>query len=424
MRTSSQLDSLSLKKTKLDRKTQLPNEVGKKAITADSLLAKGRARVYTKLSGFQQNGVSDLSSDQGLPSLPSVSLPGGDVENLNLPNGSMSNIKTGGVEMPQADLLGASMPGIEQPSIPSVSKPAGMGNYSEKITEITDQVKDYQKEIKDFDPGKLDEIKNTDQWEDKLSELDEVEEVKKQIDLADQAKRYYDPEVAKEEALNKAKQEAINHFAGHEEELKAAMQQLSKLKAKMPDTEGVVDLFAKRQNPLKDKPFIERVVPGLALQFQKQGSVWLDLNPTLAYKISGRFVAGLGWNERLAYDFDKASWDAKNHIYGLRSFIHFKAKENFWLKGEMEVMRSPLRATPLRGSDIVGRGLVASYFAGIKKDFQLSKTLKGNVQMIYNLYNPEKKSPYINRFNVRMGLELPLKKKPRRVNGAEPELKP
>ncbi len=31
--------------------------------------------------------------------------------------------------------------------------------------------------------------------------------------------------------------------------------------------------------------------------------------------------------------------------------------------------------------------------------------------MLYNLYNPEKKSPYANRFNVRMGLELPLKKR-------------
>jgi hypothetical protein len=31
------------------------------------------------------------------------------------------------------------------------------------------------------------------------------------------------------------------------------------------------------------------------------------------------------------------------------------------------------------------------YFVGIKKDFQLTKHLNGNVQMLYNLYNLEKR---------------------------------
>jgi hypothetical protein len=73
-------------------------------------------------------------------------------------------------------------------------------------------------------------------------------------------------------------------------------------------------------------------------------------------------------------------------------------------------MHAPVRATSLPNADIVGRAWVTSYFGGIKKDFQLTKSLKANVQLLYNLYNPEKKSPYTNRFNVRTGFEFPLKK--------------
>lgn len=410
-RIITQSDSLRKKIVALQTKGQVPEEIRSATTTVEKTATQSQQNLSEKLSGFQPNGITDLPVGPDLPSPPSVSLPGVEPGKINIPDPSLLEIKRNSVELPQVNLSGASIPEIDQPAIPPIQKPESLGNYSGEIAEVTGKAKDYQQEIKQYSPGKFDEIKNTDQWEDKLSELDEVDEIKKQIDLADQAKRYFDPEVAKEEALNKAKKEAINHFAGHEEELKAAMEQLSKLKAKLPDTEGVVDLFAKHKNSLKEMSFIERLVPGLSLQFQKQRSFWLDVNPYIGYKISGRFVAGLGWNERLAYNFDNTAWDSQNHIYGLRSFLHFKLKTNFWLKGEVEVMNSPLRATQHPSSDIVSRGWVASYFGGIKKDFQLTKHLKGHVQMLYNLYNPEKTSPYTNRFNARMGFELPLKKK-------------
>jgi hypothetical protein len=49
--------------------------------------------------------------------------------------------------------------------------------------------------------------------------------------------------------------QAVNHFAGKEKELMAAMDQLSKVK----DAEQVVDLFKKPVNPMKGKPFVERL---------------------------------------------------------------------------------------------------------------------------------------------------------------------
>ena len=35
----------------------------------------------------------------------------------------------------------------------------------------------------------------------------------------------------------------------------------------------------------------------------------------------------------------------------------------------------------------------------------------GNVQMMYNIYDPHKESPYLSRFNVRFGFEFTMSKK-------------
>jgi hypothetical protein len=373
-------------------------------------------QINEKLDLFNENGAATGQLDLPGVNTPSLNLdnPLQDV-NVTLPSSSLGNISPGlnpleigappGV--PKTDI------GIDKPKLPGKDIAGNLG----KVGDLTKNINGYQEDLKSIKSGNLDQVKQLpDALESKLGGMSEVAGVKEQIEAVPDYKAMMekwnaDPEVAKEMALSKAKEVAVNHFAGHEEELKAAMEQLSKLKSKMPDPEGVVDLFAKRKNPMKGKPFIERIVPGLSLQFQKQGSFWLDVSPHITYKISGRFAAGMGWNERIAYDFEETQWDPKNHIYGLRAFVHFKLKENFWLKGEVENMNAPVRATPLANSDIVGRAWIVSYFGGIKKDFQLTKSFKANVQMLYNIYNPEKRSPYTNRFNVRMGFELPLKKK-------------
>ena len=51
-------------------------------------------------------------------------------------------------------------------------------------------------------------------------------------------------------------------------------------------------------------------------------------------------------------------------------------------------------------------------FGGIKKEYNLSKKIRGNIQMMYNFHDRfYKTSPYADRLNVRMGLEFPMKKK-------------
>jgi hypothetical protein len=49
--------------------------------------------------------------------------------------------------------------------------------------------------------------------------------------------------------------------------------------------------------------------------------------------------------------------------------------------------------------------------AGLKKEYKLSQSIRGNAQVLYNLFDPQYKSPYTNRINVRMGVEFSLRAK-------------
>lgn len=363
-----------------------------------------QGKLTEKLSSLQKRAASNLPVTGS--KFPDLNLPDVDLPNIAVPAMPLENI-----DLPAANLPSADLPDIHQPSVPSLEGVKVLEEYQNHIKEATQQIGDLPKNVDALSEGKLEQLKNVpENLEKEITKLDQVEGVSDQIAEADKLKRYHDPAVAKEEALNKAKEEAVNHFAGHEEELKTVMEKLSSLKAKIPDPEGVIDLYSKRKQLLNTKPFVERFVPGLTFQIQKQQSLWLDLNPQIGFKISGRFLAGFGWNERLAYDFDNNRWDAISHVYGIRSFLHFKVKENLWLKADIETMNSPLKSSPL-SSDIIGRGWVWSYFGGIKRDFKFSDKVIANVQALYNFFDPEKKSPYTNRFNVRFGFELPIKRK-------------
>jgi hypothetical protein len=443
---SSKLDSLNALQIK---DTTLTKQLTKLRSELDSIKTLGPAKdikqaqervaaVEGKLAGKVKNVEGKANVKMKLFSENGGNVPGG----LNLPEANLSSSLNLGqaLNIPRADLpdvnLSGGLPGsLGNVEVPDLGVDSDLGNevmlpnarladikglenagkVQEQLgglSEVGNQAKEYQDDLKEFKEGDLSNMeKLPGHLESKVENLDQVKNVQKEIaNFEAIKKKWNDPEVMKEEALNKAKETAVNHFAGHEAELKAVMEKMSKLKGKIPDPEEAIDLFAKRQQFMKSKPIIERFVPGLTFQIQKNQSLWLDLNPQIGFKISGRWLTGLGWNERLAYDFNDQDWTRKHRIYGIRSFLHFKLKDSFWLKADGEYMNAPLRAKPHISSEIIGRGWVWSYFAGIKKDFQFSRRCKANVQTLYNVYNPEKKSPYTNRFNIRMGFEWSLRR--------------
>jgi hypothetical protein len=416
----SQLDSLKIPvpskniKQAQEKVAEADNKLIGKVKTAEGKVAE-KMKGFSESGGNTPGGISlpgaNLSNTipaQGL-SVPDTELPGGNIPDIANPLGDAS-ASIPGIDGNLGDVT--KLPDTQVGDIKELGSLGKAGEQLGEVNKLDDQVKGYQGDLKGLQKGDLALEKLPGDLESKAENLEPVKDLQEQAgDLAAIKKNWNDPEVMKEEALNKAKENAVNHFAGHEEELKAVMSQMSKLKVKVPDPEGALDLFAKRQQFMKQKPLIERFVPGLTFQIQKLQSVWLDLNPQVAFKITGRWLAGTGWNERLSYDFDDWDWTTKNRVYGSRSFVLFKLKESFWLKGDAECMNAPRHSSSNMSSEITGRRWVWSYFAGIKKDFQFSKTWKGNVQTLFNLYNPGNRSPYTNRFNIRLGFEWPIAKK-------------
>ena len=341
-----------------------------------------------------QIDIENLLDGQTIPAIPDVQLP-------SVPSANVKGI---------TDLnLGKEMKGVSEVS-------EKIESLSEQISEVPQQIDEYSKELEKLKSGDLEKLEQLPDQIEKAAMQSEhlagLEEKLVEVDaLKSKAERFADPMVAKEEALNRAKELAVNHFAGHEDELKAAMEKLSKLKQKFPDAEGTLDLFQKTQDPHRGKRFVERLTPGFSFQVQAPTSIWLDVAPALFCTINARWSTGIAWNERLAYNWDNKNWQPQERIYGPRVSIHFRLKPNLILKGDIETMNTPLNDGPLYAiNDVTRRGRVWSYFGGMKREFQLSKRVKGNVQIMYNLYDKNHLSPYATRLNVRMGFDLPLKK--------------
>jgi hypothetical protein len=413
------LDSLSLKNWVADAQG-LPGKAAQVQDSVNHKIMAWQQKVSSKLEGFNQHG-----ADLGI-NLPSVSLPhvGSGLPNLS-PNIGLPSLGVNpdlDINLPAINQAGATLPGsVNMPQVnsPDLSLP-GLGDTGKKLGAVNDvsgQVKGYTEGARELASGNVEKMEQLPKnLEQQVMESDAMEAAQKEmtegINYAEMVQKWNsDPDYARELALNKAKEEAVNHFAGHEEELKAAMQQLGKLKAKKSDAEGVVDLFKPRQNDLKGKPFRERLLPGLSLQFQNSTNQWFDFNFYLGYRISGRITAGAGWVERISENLKEWEYHPEERAYGPRVFAEIKVKRGFHLRGEVEYLNAQVLSPYLNQQDVSGRAWVWSYFGGIKQSFDLSKKLRGNVHLMYNLYNPEKRSPYVSRLNVRVGIELPYRKK-------------
>jgi hypothetical protein len=198
--------------------------------------------------------------------------------------------------------------------------------------------------------------------------------------------------------------------------LKAAMEKIAKYKQKYSSVSSLKDLPKRPPNPMKGKPFIERLVPGLAFQYQVKNYYLIDVHPYAGYKLSGRFTAGLGWNQRFAYNKKTHEWNSRSRIFGPRAFVDFKLGKGFIAHLETEMMNTFVPATFVGGTDQGQREWVWGMMTGIKKEYKIYKNLKGTVLIQYNLFNPNYKAPYVDRLNSRIGFEYVLKKKVKKTN--------
>lgn len=219
-----------------------------------------------------------------------------------------------------------------------------------------------------------------------------------------------DPEAMKEKLVEDGKKMAVNHFAGKEAQLRQAMDKLSTLKKKYGSFESVANLPKKAPNPMREKPFVERLVPGVALQPGHSDHWLLDVNLYVGYRFTGRFTAGAGWNHRFAYDADANAFSSGPVIYGPRVYGEYDIGKGFSPRLELEYMNTYVPAQFASNPDNPdSREWVFGTMAGMKKEYTITRRLKGTVLLLYNVYDPHHKSPYKNRLNGRFGVEWGMK---------------
>lgn len=407
------MDSLAnLRPKELEKMTQKMEALKSKAtqslneVNLPPQLQEPMARLKQSIQGYPLPGLNGKIPDLDLPQL---GFPGSD---FKLPStGDLGNVGQLG-QLNQSTQLGQLNLSEKMPQLDNVVQPIG------QVKDITGKVGEYGAEVKDIS-RQVEELKDVDKAaQTQLSKIDEVQGISKEMagfgqvtalgGTDEEAMNEKLKQVAKEEALTTLKEQATDHFAGKEEALKKAMGRVSKLKSKYSEVKSLSEIPKRVPNPMKGKPLIERIVPGLTFLIQKKGVLLLDVNPVARFTFTGRFTAGLGWNQRLTFD----GWDLKDRslIYGPRAVAEYKWGKGFHFLFSPELMKTSippqLQRTPIESNKI----WVAGVFGGLKKEFTVYKKIKGNTEMLYNLVNTRGRSPYADRFVVRFGFEFPMKK--------------
>ena len=378
--------------TKLDS-LALPDELKEKASVLTSKIDGLDAALPT-------NKLPDLSLSK---SVPGMDIPGVDIPGLDNPLGANPLGKGSLPDIPAIDgqLPDTSLPNLDLPD-------TGVGEVTEQVKQVTGAI-----------PGSTEDVPGA--VEKQVMKLDQVSGVQGQIGEAEKIKGglgdtggidIKDQEAMKKQVMEKAKKQAVDHFAGKEKQLQEAMEKLAKYKKKYSSVQSIADLPKKRPNEMHGKPLVERLVPGIALQLHRKGDWLVDFNPYLGYRFSGRLTAGIGWNQRVAYNVDLNAFNPDLRIYGPRAFGAYRIGKGFsgWLETEYMNTWVPPRFSS-NPNDPNAREWVSSTMAGLKKEYRFIKSVKGTVFILYNLYDPRHRSPYGDRLNMRIGFEFPMKKK-------------
>lgn len=324
-----------------------------------------------------------------------LSIPTGDLQfpSLNLNNS---------LDLPALDLqnpLTGTLPNLSDEYIPG----------ADEISEVKSQFQELNQSIPKDMPT-VDQLAKT--AETQVSQIKEISAVQGELSNLPSTLPTSQEQV-KKELVKQAKHAVVDHFAGKEQELKSAMDQVSKLKKKFPNANNLQELNKRQSNELKAKPFVQRIVPGIAFQIQKKNDLlFVDLNPYAGYRFTSKLTAGVGWNERVSYQLDNNFFDSGSRIYGPRIYCEHKLWRGFYPRLEVETMNTFVPPY-IKGSpaDMGQREWVWGAFVGMKKEYKFLRKINGTALVMFRLLDPERKSPYADLVNARFGFEFPVKKK-------------
>ncbi len=401
-------DSLLRQKLSLlNEANQKQNELQKK-VTARYEIWSASLR---KQFNLDSAGVRLLGANtQGLPKTPNTSIPNLTGTNIPevpaIPALASSDFPALGMS-PELTSVGGSM-AIPSPTqfaewqqtIPAISNPGNMLNAQVgAIKGLTS------------DPGAAVEKAVTEVAEvnGAAKELQSADQLKSNDELLKTTEQLRDPTVA----MEKGKQQAINHLAGHEGALNGAMAQMAKYKQRYSSIGSLSEIKRNDwlpKNGLKGKPFRERLRIGLNTGFKGIGdTLLLDFHPNASYRFTGRLEAGLGAIYRVKMNTKSFTFDQRDPVWGLSTFVVVKTFKSVFMRFEVDGNSFPRVASPDLSSY---RDWKWSFLSGIQTNYKISKNWNGNVQMLYN-FDSSLKDGFPEKLTLRFGVQyrLPDQKK-------------
>jgi dsDNA-binding SOS-regulon protein len=284
---------------------------------------------------------------------------------------------------------------------------------SEETKKIQSYSQDINKELQNIKSTDVESLK-----QDKLTTLekldDELSQAQKQLEDAKKEEmelvKNKNAEAFKEHTLKKGREVALQQFASQEKAIQSTVEQISKYQREKDNIIKQVKGLPKERPPREQvPPLIERFIPGLTLQVDKS-SVWkIDINPSVHFRLKKLISVGVGYNERIAFT-ESTGYRENLRVFGIRNYAEVTIRKGFAIRADIENMNTFVPVS-FQQQDVGERKWVWSYLLGAKKSFSFGAGVLGNVQFMYNLYDPNRESPYQNRFNVRFGFEFPLKRK-------------
>jgi hypothetical protein len=124
-----------------------------------------------------------------------------------------------------------------------------------------------------------------------------------------------------------------------------------------------------------------------------------DLAGTIGYRLNAKSEAGIGISYKLGLGSIQHIRFSSQGI-GFRSYLDWKIKKQFYATGGYEInYNSGFKSVQqLKNEDLWQR----SALAGISKKYQISKKLKGNLQLLYD-FLAYKHKPVSQPFLFRIG---------------------
>jgi hypothetical protein len=396
--TGEQTTRLSAEIDSLEKLNQPVEELSGKV---DSIMQWKDERITALNDKVEKLKTSVMERINGLNLPPELAEKGRDLTTMvneldvSLPNTDIPTLR--GLENPLSE---QSIPGLENIELKDVN-----------LGEVGEQISHYQDQLPAL-PATMEEASSI--AEEQAMKIAEVNELSDQLGEAASVTEMAslpDEQAVKEELVQKAQQQAIDHFQGKEEQLQKAMETLAKYKQKYSKLEGLDQIPKKKPNAMRGKPFIERLIPGIALQIHRKDAWMVDFNLYAGYRFNSRLTAGAGWNQRVAYNADEYEFDPDLRVYGPRFYGEFVIGQGFSGRLESEYMNTRLPPQFASGNaDPDSREWVYSTMAGVKKEYRFLGKVKGTMMLLYNLHDPQHRSPYVDKLMVRFGFEFARKK--------------